>query len=157
MADTDRAKNGWVLRVLGIEVASGDAAARPVANGFAGARTGYTEAMEAINGQITALQNALRSSRDNDLVAIAEFGLNGVTGNHSVRLTAALMDIGAGPPTAKTAQKAIGIIAPFREHIASDERITVCDENPFGVAVAIRSTLEPALAALQTSLEDALV
>ena len=120
-----------------------------------GARTGYVEAVETINGQIAALQHALRSSRDNDLVAIAEFGFNGVTGNYSSRLTAALMDIAAGPPDAQTAQKAIGIIAPFRQHIASDERVAVCDEDPFGVAVTIRSTLEPALAALQAALEDA--
>jgi hypothetical protein len=47
------------------------------------------------------------------------------------------------------------VITPFRAHLASDERVAVCDENSFGVAVAIRATLDPPLAALERALAQA--
>ncbi len=157
MAEDDAAKDAWVLETFGLRMGTNGAGAAngSQGRGFGVARGAWSEAIEQVNGQISALQTALKASGDKELAAIGEYGLNGVTGNHAVRLTAALMDIGAGPPTAKNATAAISVIKPFRDHLASDERVTVCDDNPFGVAVAIRSTLVPALEALQKALEGA--
>jgi hypothetical protein len=151
----DAAKQAWVARVLGVTVAPTNAGPRGAPGDFAAARAAWSSAIEQVDAQITALQAALRQSGDNDLKAIAEYGLNGVTGNHKVRLMAALQDIGAGPATPQAAKTAIGVIAPFRTHLGSDERVAVCDENPFGVAVAIRATLDPPLAALERALSQA--
>ena len=153
-AGGDGAKRAWVARVLGVAMPQAGAAQRGAAanGGFAAARAAWSSAVEQVDGQITALQAALRQSGDNDLRAIAEYGLNGVTGNHKVRLMAALQDIGTGPASPRAAATAIAVITPFRAHLASDERVAVCDENPFGVAVAIRATLDPPLAALQRVL-----
>ena len=51
---------------------------------------------------------------------------------------------GAGPKLLKAIQE-------FRTHIETDERVEACDTNPYGVAMSIRATLGPALAALDAA------
>lgn len=156
------ARQDWLQRVLGFTLpaeaqATGhDGSAAPgAAADWAGARAVWESASEAVDGQITGLQAALRATGDETMKHIAEFGMNGLTGDHKVKLMAAMMEIGAGDPEslAKAGPKALGIIQAFRTHIDSDERIEVCDDNPFGVAVSIRATLAPALAQLEAALQ----
>ena len=118
------------------------------------ARSAWQDASDTVDGQISALQKMLRESGDEELEEIAEYGLNGITGNHKVPLMAALMEIGAGSAEsiAKGRPKAIPLIQAFRTHIESDERVAACDDNPGGVAVSIRATLVPALAGLEAAL-----
>ena len=81
---------------------------------------------------------------------IADFGLNAVTGGFKVPLMAALAgaERGAAADIAKLAE----LIPRFRAHLESDERVEVCDDNPFGVAMSIRATLVPALDKLASGL-----
>ena len=133
----------------------------PGADGFrqqwTAARKSWQDASEAIDAQIGQLQQALRKSGDAELVEIAEFGLNGVTGDFKVPLMASIRDIDSAPPDAvkPLAQQARGIVANFIAHLDGEERITACEENPFGVKVSIRSTLKPALTKLDQALASA--
>src|SRR4051812_2823808 len=119
------------------------------------ARKSWQTASEALDAQVGQLQAALRKSGDNELVEIAEFGLNGVTGNFKTRLMAAMLEVDQAANAEalkKAAGSARGIIGGFRQHIDSDERVQVCDDNPFGVTVSIRKTLGEALGRLEEPL-----
>ena len=119
------------------------------------AKKAWREASDAVDSQITRLQGALKNSGDEDLEEIAEFGLNGVTGNFKTPLMAALLNIdGAGNPDAlkKAAGNAGTVIKGFRQHLDSDESVEACDDNPFGVKVTIRQTLSGALTQLEQAL-----
>ncbi|HEY6433537.1 MAG TPA: hypothetical protein VIZ17_16270 [Acetobacteraceae bacterium] len=111
-----------------------------------------------MDGQIAALQAVLRRSNDDTLAEIAEFGLNGITGNYKVPLAAALVELGAGGPAAmkKAGPKAVKIINDYRAYLETSEKVQVCDANPFGTPVSIRATLGGALAELAASLEAGL-
>jgi hypothetical protein len=149
----------WVARVLGVDVgAEGEAGAGHGAGSDAGgsfdaaawakARAGWDDAVSDVDRQIGDLQVALRTSDDPELQGIAQFGLNALTGGRRVALTAALLELrdGAG---AGACAKSIGA---FRAFLASDEVVEACDRNPLGVAVAIRATLDPALAGMERAL-----
>jgi hypothetical protein len=100
----EAARRQWVSAVLGYTIGSPGGAAVQTASGanpdWQAARLAWDAASETADKQIAALQQALKASGDEELEAIAEFGPNGVTGNHWVRLMAALMEIGDGAPEA---------------------------------------------------------
>ena len=159
MAELTETQHAWVKRVLGIELPSQDTATTPdeASVSFTAAREAYETASELVNQQIARLQSALRASDDGELKEIAEYGMNGVTGNHRVPLRATLMEIDFGGAGAlqKSGPKALKIIQSFRAHLDQDERVEACDENPFGVAVSIRATLGGALAKMEKALQHA--
>jgi hypothetical protein len=99
------------------------------------------------------LQDVLRASPDAQLHEIAEFGLNAMTGNHRVKLQAALMGFRGGQVDPAAAGKTSGLVESFLSHIASDPRIAACDANPFGVRMNVRQTMTPALEALKAALK----
>ena len=121
------------------------------------AKQSWQAASDALDAQISQLQQALRKSGDGELVEIAEFGLNGVTGNFKVPLLAAIRDIDAATPDAlpNASAKARTIIAGFRKHLDSDEKVQACDENPFGAKVSIRQTAAEGLDKLDGALATA--
>jgi hypothetical protein len=148
----------WVERVLGVKVPGrAGAAGVAAAPGWAAARQGWQAASEAVDRQIANLQAVLRQSGDDRLEEIAEFGLNGLTGNHKVPLMALLVALGEGDPARlqKAGPKALNLIDAFRKHLQGSEEVEVCDGNPFGIPVAIRATLLPALARLAAALQAA--
>jgi hypothetical protein len=118
------------------------------------ARDAWRSASDDVDAQIAALQTALRRESDEELDSIAEYGLNAVTGGFKVPLMASIreLDGAQGDAFEKAASKALGVIDGFKKHLASDERVAACDDNPFGVPVSIRSTLTPALDAMQSAL-----
>jgi hypothetical protein len=121
------------------------------------AKQAWRDSMDTVNAQITRLQSALKSSGDDDLEEIAEFGLNGVTGNFKTPLMAALLNIDAAADAAalkKAASNAAGIIQGFRQHLDSDEAVEACDDNPFGVKVSIRETVGGGLSQLEEALKS---
>jgi len=120
------------------------------------ARSGWQEAMETVDSQISALQQEMRQSGDETLEEIAEFGLNAMTEGHKTALTAAMLEIGAGSADgfASSGQKALAAVQAFQRLIESDERIAACDDNG-GIPVSIRDTLSPALAELAAVLAEA--
>jgi hypothetical protein len=142
------ARSEWIERVLGVRVpTSGDVAEGA---GLRAAAAAWRGASDAVDGQIAKLQAVLRDSDDDELREIAEYGLNGVTGGFKVPLMAALQDAEKGDQRGLTSLRAI--IAAFSAHLERDTRIAACDDNPFGIPVAIRATLGPALAQLARSL-----
>jgi hypothetical protein len=120
-------------------------------------RNTWQIASDTVDRQITNLQDALRKTGDDTLEEIAEFGLNGLTGDHKVKLQAAMMQLGKGDGNtqAKLAAATLALVRSFRAHLDSDERVLVCDENPFGVQVSLRATLGGALAQIETELQKA--
>lgn len=120
------------------------------------AKARWQEASETIDGQIAKLQSALRNSGTEELIEIAEFGLNGVTGNFKVPLMAAIRNVdgAATGDRTKVISSALKVIKGFQNHIDSDEGVLVVDENPFGVPVTIRETLGAALGQLASALES---
>jgi hypothetical protein len=116
---------------------------------WSGAKRAWTQASESVDVQIAKLQKALKQTGDPELQQIAEFGLNGVTGNFKVPLMAALTEVdnARDEVVATPARRAAGIAAAFLKHIESAPTVAVCDSNPL-TPVSIRATLSPALRAL---------
>jgi hypothetical protein len=158
MSDVSAAKRAWIERVLGFQFPP-----QPTAAGsgreWQAARRAWDAAIQTVDRQISALQSVLRGSGDPELIEIAEFGLNAVTGDHKARLTALLTELGDGNLAVmeRSGGKARALLAEFRTHIENDPRVAACDGNPTKVSVSIRATLAPALAALHAALEPAQV
>ena len=114
----------------------------------------WEDAVAAVSEQMEDLKSALADSEDEDLAAIAEFGLGAVTQEHLVPLRAAILELGATPPDRlKVVGKRVqNQLAAFRQHIESSRAVAACDENPFGVTVTIRQSLAPGLTALERGL-----
>lgn len=140
---SDANKDDWVFRVLGIRAEAGGAGSVDLGTALAAFET----ATETVGKQISALQQALRASGDEELEEVAEFGLNGITGNFRVRLMAAMQ--GARSGDARALAQLPRLAAAFRAYLDTDERVAVCDDNPFGVPVGIRAALAPVLAQLE--------
>lgn len=156
MAPSSETQNAWVERVLGVTRKSATSAPGNATERWRAARGAWGDAIEAVDGQIEKLAQALRATGQPILKEIADVGLNGVTKNHKVPLMAALMEIGGGAPEslAKSGRKALALAQAFRQHIETDARIAACDNNPLNIAVSIRGTLGPALAGLERTLAD---
>jgi hypothetical protein len=141
--------------------ASAAAASNPAASNsllatWRGLLTDWRSALEQLDGQIAELQKALRRQKQPELDKIAEFGLNAVTGNHKVRLMAALHEVGSND-IAKLAERHVALRQQFQAflaHIETDRKVAACDSNPFGVHVAIQDTLTPALSAIISYLSE---
>jgi hypothetical protein len=121
---------------------------------WAAAKESWQMAIETVDAQLGKLQAALKQSGDAELREIAEFGLNGVTGNHKVRLMAAIMDMdnAKAGDRAAFAKRMQQLISDFQGHLAADERVTACDENPFDVPVTVRATVGKGLSGLADAL-----
>jgi hypothetical protein len=129
---------------------------KPTAD-VATARTELVDAMHTVESQLSKLADGLFATNVSELSEIAEFGLSAVTGNYRVPMMAALMALGPATPEtlAKSGDKAIAAVQAFRKHIDTDERVAACERNPLGVPVTIRTTLGPALDALEAAIAQA--
>ena len=149
MAEASETQRTWITRVLGVALAPPSTGRPDLPRAIAG----WREALDKVDGQISALQSVLRGAPDEELHEIAEFGLNAMTGNHKAKIQAALMDLQGGEANPRKVAAAAALVASFIAHIGSDKRIAACDANPFGVSLSIRRTLAPALDALKTALQ----
>jgi hypothetical protein len=122
-----------------------------------GARVRWLDAVEEVDAQLVKLAAALRNSDDGDLWEIAEFGMNAVTDNHKVPLQAALLDVERVAPAKRAAavKRALMRVDAFVAHLKTDDRVAVCDDNPFDVNVSLRSTLGTALQFVASVLKTA--
>ena len=113
-------------------------------------------ATETIDSQMSKLQSKLSSTGDPQLQRIAEFGLNAVTGNHKVRLMAAVRDVDAASGDTKliALKKCLKIVLDFQKHVSTDPRVRVCDRNPYKVKVTIMKTLGAALGELESAIRQ---
>ena len=146
---TTQAQNEWVRSVLGVVVAGANA---PPDRMWRGVHAIWTKASSEVDAQISALQDALRKSDDQDYQAIAELGLNGVTGNHKVRLMAALSAINAGKLGGSQLGPVRKLLDSFIGHLSSDPRVEAVDTNELGVSVSVAATLIPALEELDGAI-----
>ena len=157
MAASRAEMDGWVRRVLGVALPGG-------APDWPSARQAWQDANDAVNDQINGLLNRAKTGEDDadefaeQLVEIAENGLNAVTENHRVKLMAAVMSLGdgSGGALAKHGPAALALIEAFTTFLAGSEKIEVCDANPFGAPVAIRATLTPPLRQMAAALQAGL-
>lgn len=147
-----KAQQEWVERVLGVRPA-GTVAGSDFPQAWRAAVAEWRDASDAVDSQITALQRALKASGDGELEDIAEYGLNGVTGGFKVPLMAVLQELDPASPDPRLLKRARTIVSGFRSHLGSDQRVLACDENPFGVRVALRATLDPALGRLNAAIQ----
>ena len=111
----------------------------------------WRDAKEAVDVSIGALQSTLRGIDDPDLKRIADVGLNGITDGLQTRLMAALFDYNksSGEGRAKAAAVLRTRAGELRKMIEGDPIIALCEDNPFGVKVAIRGPLGAALTELE--------
>ncbi|HMO06438.1 MAG TPA: hypothetical protein PKD10_02170 [Paracoccaceae bacterium] len=111
----------------------------------------WRDAKETVDVSISALQSALKGIDDPDLQRIADAGLNGITDGLQTRLMVALFDYNAtqGDARAKAAATLRTRAAELRKMLDSDPIIALCEDNPFGVNVAIRGPLGAALNELE--------
>jgi hypothetical protein len=116
----------------------------------------WEEASTDALGQLATLRRELLKFDDEDLERIARGGLAEVQKlleQHLApisRLLAAANQDGATLP-ADTAGALSRNIGALRKELASDDRIRACDNNPFGVRVAIQNRLDEALDTLETA------
>ena len=109
---------------------------------------GYRTAMTAVDNQLEALRSALAASGDRELLRIGEYGLETLTSRYKEPLsTALLVAEHAAEPTAALRQIR-DLATAFTAHLDADAAVMVTDNNPFGVAISLRSTLSPALRTL---------
>ena len=115
----------------------------------------WRDANELVDGQIAALQGALRATGDKEMAEIAEFGMNGLTGNFKVRLMAALPGLRSaeGPALQAAAAKTLPLVMGIHRHLQQEPRVEACENNPFGVMVTIEATLGGALQDLAEALK----
>ena len=163
MTGVSLAQDAWVGRVLGVRIPE---AGDPTA--WRAAITRWRDANDAVNAQIEELRGAILDrlrSPDPNLTAyvgalrrIAETGLNAVTEDRRVKLMAAIMDLGDGAPDAmaRSGARTLATIVSFQDFMVGSRKISACDGNPFGVPVAIRATLEPALKDMADTLSRAI-
>lgn len=149
------AQDDWIKRVLGFRSLGRDDP--NLTQRWQAAVTRWRAANDAVDEQITNLQKALRATKDEELREIADFRLSAVTGGFRTGVMTALIEIGNGDVAVlrKHAAKTLDLVGGLRSRIEGDKRVAACDTNPFGVSVAIRGTLAPALGDLAAALQAA--
>jgi len=107
----------------------------------------WIKASDLVIGQITQLQDVLRKSQDPDLLAIANQGVSGLIKDLQAGLRVGLtrFDQAQGDAKEKAKDKAESLVEDWQDTLASDRRIAMLDENPFGVKVSVKQTLDAAL------------
>jgi hypothetical protein len=155
MPGSKDAQNDWISRVLGFRFPRRNDS--NLTQRWQAACARWRAANDAVDEQITDLQKTLRATGDEELREIADFRLSAVTGGFRTGVMAALIEIGNGDLAAlrNHGAKTLNLLQGRHSQIEADKRVAACDSNPFGVLVAIRGTLGPALDDLAAVLEAA--
>jgi hypothetical protein len=136
----DSDKNQWVKRVLGVAL-RGDAPAPPPEKLL----PLWIEAKEKIDDCIGKLQQEFLATEDEDLKAIVDMGLYGVTEGENVHLMAALREADANP-TPDTMSDLLDAVEDYESFLDGARIVTLLeDENAF-TPVPFKKVLKPALA-----------
>lgn len=107
----------------------------------------WRKAKETVDVSISALQKAIKAHENPDLQRIAEFGLNGATDGNQVAIQKALMEFNMAEGATRTdaGKKLIAQTAVYRKFVSESPVIKLCERNPFGVKVSIKSPILTAL------------
>ena len=117
-------------------------------------RETWLDAKEIVDKQISALQKALRGTRDPVFARLAEYGLGGVTKRLQTGLLVSLMNLekARGEARQKSQDQALKAIAEFQTLLKDPAIKHVDAKNPFGVQLSLQDTLGTALSEMQRSL-----
>lgn len=115
------------------------------------ARTAWPDALDEINAQINKLQRALQATQNPLGLAMADQGMNALTGRLKVGLQVALMELDQAPPercevATRKVRTAAGAMQRFLD---TDPVLPLLENNPFGVMLTLRSRLGTALSTIQ--------
>ncbi len=107
----------------------------------------WRNAKEAVDDTISDLQQALKGFDDPVLSKISQYGLNGITDGNQVALGKALLEFNAAPQGDRESQgQALATQAQvYKDFLSTDPRVALCENNPFGIAVPLRTKLVGAL------------
>jgi hypothetical protein len=113
----------------------------------------FRDAKEEVDTGLTALQEAMRGTQDEDLIRIADLGIYGMTDGKGVGLMKALMDLrGAAPEQrAASSRQARDAAAAYKAAVFKHVLVDLVDANPFGIPVGIKAKLGPALDTIATT------
>jgi hypothetical protein len=142
--DDAESQRDWVTQVLGVSFSARADVRAASAGAWKPILPLWAAAKDAVDTSIDKLQRALLDDGDDYLRTIAEFGLNGATNRQSVRLMAALRDADA-TPSEETRSNATDAVEAFRDFLQAAPIVSLIEDNPFGIAVPLRSTLGKAL------------
>lgn len=141
----DAAQTAWVARVLGYtvpaQVARAPTKLTPV----------WNQAREGVDRAVNTLCAAVREVEHPLTQTLVDRGLSGFTGRLTVPLTAALLSADADPAAAAALRPRL---RDMRAFLSADRVIGLIEDNPFGVAVAIRAPLMAALDEIEAALPD---
>lgn len=115
------------------------------------ARTAWPEALDEVNAQISKLQRALQATQAPLGLAMADQGMNALTGRLKVGLQVALMELDQAPPDRceAAARKVRTAAAAMQQFLDTDPVLPLLENNPFGVMLTLRSRLGTALSTIQ--------
>lgn len=113
----------------------------------------WQQAKDAVDAQLSALQDTLRKTGVRALVEIAD-QLDQVTLRFRTSLNIALINLNQAAPAQKAPAriKALKVVNQYQARLGSDEAIAGADENPFGIPVTMRDTLGEALDKIESQL-----
>ncbi len=133
------------------------------------AASAWQNAVDTIESQLEKLRGVILSVNEEQdpniahlipqLQEIASGGLSQVVGGQRVAMQVAIGNLNQAADDAarvKFISAAHAVVKQVRLHVASDEGVAVCEDNGFGVTVAIRSELGGALSLLDETLGAAL-
>ena len=148
------------------DTAGATAALRALAEGLARAEAApaapgpkpqdiWNAAKEAADVGIAKLQSTLRGIGHPDTTRIAEFGMAGLSGGGiQTKMMTSLFTLSAssGEDRVKAEKSLRGVIAEYKAFLTGNRLVTLCDENPFGVALDLRAGLGQALDRIEGTL-----
>lgn len=114
----------------------------------------WLDAKGQVDATLSPLMSELAKSDDPNLTRIARFGLSGVTKGNNSALMAAILNFNgsSGAARAGSAQALGKEIDTYSEFLGSDPIVALCENNPFGHALAIRAPLIKALNTMKTMI-----
>ena len=153
---SDDLKSAWVARVLGVVIpqpGQGDDEAGAGSKGLDVLAT-WRDAKDSVDSRLNGLASKLRQYGDPDLDRIADYGLFRIGTGETVALTRSLFDYtGAQPAERSKRSNAVrAAIGSYRVALASN-LARLIDENPAGVQIGLRSTMEAALTTIERALQ----
>lgn len=117
----------------------------------------WRDAKDQMDRNITALTSAMKNHGHPVYKSLAEFGLGGVLEGANARIVAALVDFDGAPAEtrADVGNTLAKTISSVRESIGKGKAIDLLDQNPFGISMDLRATLESAFDEIEAKVRHA--
>ncbi len=158
-------KGEWISRVLGISLADfrprrdQDGTTSTVTQGTKAAGGGelafWRKAKQTVDGAIDELAEALRATED-PLVQRLAMALPDLGKDQAIALETALRGLEKSSPDRRqdAAEAVRGAARAYRTALATQTAFRLIDDNPFGIKVAMRESLDRAMVQLEQSIAE---